>query len=504
MGNLLREAFKREEISITHEMIEQQHNDYVVTALNEIFLELINEINGNSKIKKSSDLYKDSKTLQLMNKLDYTIEERFGIPLKTVAVDGSYQFSVLINSPKDVEVLDNTMTSDVLTSTKEVVEQYRLVDQNTKDKRDVNEISMFGRLDQKDNLDLIYNYRKSLLSLRDKLKTGSVFVDRKKGKIIGLPSDLITYLEHDFVSYVKKVKLTAEELTGCVLHEVGHAFTIIEYAYRSVTNTSVLIDTFLENIDKKNKTPKDSLILAYEKVSGDTSTEYKTKDATTATIYMLDSFLKENRFILTGTAHSSVDAEQLADQFMGRFGVGEYVITALEKMHGYFNKQEGNNMFKSNIFFCFWLVSTTVFAILMYLWGMGFLTVIAVLTIIAGVWGKLFIHDLSVYDSDPGYAATVDDNKRRYTRIRNELVRRLRTSESASKASVKSMIDSLDKVDAILQSVPDTKVSLIDSIIRKLSSSTKHRLEIRNIERMIEDLSENNLYVAAAKIQNKL
>lgn len=504
MGNLLREAFKREEISVTHEMIEQQNNDYVVSALNEIFLELINEVNGNSKIKKSSDLYKDSKTLQLMNKLDYTIEERFGIPFKMVAMDGSYQFAVLINSPKDIEVLDNTMTSETLEQTKEVIEQYRLTEQNTKDKKDVNEVNMFGRLDQKDNLDLIYNYRKSLLSLRDKLKTGSVFVDRKKGKIIGLPSELITYLEHDLVEFIKKIKLTAEELTGCILHEIGHAFTFIEYAYRSVTNTSVLIDTFLENIDKKNRSPKDALILAYEKVSGDTSSDYKTKDAATATIYMLDSFLKENRFILTGSAHSSVDAEQLADQFMGRFGVGEYVITALEKIHGYFDKKEGVNIFKSNIFFCFWLASCTVFTILMFMWGMGVLGVLSIIVIITGVYGKLFINDLSVYDSDPGYTATYDDLKRRYTRIRNEIVRRLRTSETASKASVKSMIDSLDKVDAILKSVPDTKVSLIDSIIRKLSSSTKHRLEIRNIERMIEDLSENNLYVAAAKIQNKL
>ena len=44
MSRLLREAFKREEISITHEMIDFQNNDYIVNTLDETFQEIINEI----------------------------------------------------------------------------------------------------------------------------------------------------------------------------------------------------------------------------------------------------------------------------------------------------------------------------------------------------------------------------------------------------------------------------------------------------------------------------
>lgn len=499
MSRLIKDMFKREEISVAHEMIEHQHNDYVVSALNELFEDLIQNVKASKSIKKASDLHKDANCLNILNKIDYTLKERFGIETKFVSIDDSMNFGVFVSNPKDVDVLQNEMFSETMSELKVAIEKYNLTEANTKAKREVQDISMWT-MDGKDNLSLIYNYRKSIMSLRDKLKTSSIIIDKKKAKIIGLPNDFIAYLQHDLVAFIKKLKCTAEELTSIVLHEVGHAFTYIEYSYKSVTNTSVLVDTFLDNLDKKNKTPKDSLILAYEKVSKDTSSDYKTKDTATAVIYMLDSYLKENRFTLTGSAHPGIDAEQLADQFAGRFGVGQHLVSGLEKMRDTFNNVGGCNA----LLFGIWILLSGAMAIILAIQGMIVGAIVTGIFIFVEILSMLIFKDPFSDDNDPGYAAKYDDAKRRYERIRNESIRRLRSNPSASKADINAIVSNLNKIDEILKTVPETKVTLIDKLFRMFSSSTKHKLEIRTIERMIEDLSENNLYLASAKLQSKI
>lgn len=501
MSRLIKDMFKREEISVAHEMIEQQHNDYVVNALNELFEDLIQNVKTSKSIKKASDLHKDANCLNILNKIDYTLKERFGIETKFVAVDNGWNCGVLVSNPRDVDTIQNDMFSEVMSELKATVERYNLSEANTKAKKEVQEMDMFN-ISAKDNLSLIYNYRKSITTLRDKLKTSSIIIDRKKAKIIGLPNEFIAYLQHDLYSFIKKIKYTAEELTATFLHEMGHAFTYIEYSYRSVTNTSVLIDTFLENLDKKNKAPKDSLILAYEKVSGDTSSEYKTKDAISATIYMLDSYLKENKFRLTGSAHPGIDAEQLADQFAGRFGMGQYIITGLEKFRKEFESGSFEKMFDGFVLgFSVVVAGGAVIALAMM--SLVVETIIAGIAFLLIILALMTIRNPFTSDNDPGYTAKYDDVKQRYKRIRNEAMRSLRTNPG-SKTTIETTIANIDKMDEVLKAVPDAKVNMMDAIIRKLSSSTKHRLEIRTIERMIEDLSENNLYLASAKLQSKI
>lgn len=502
MSRLIKDMFKREEISVAHEMIEQQHNDYVVSALNELFEDLIQNVNNNKNIKKASDLHKDQYCLNILNKIDYTLKERFGIETKFVAVDNGWNCGVLVSSPRDIHVIENDMFSETLDGLKEIIDTYNVNESNAKAKNQVQEMT-FDTFSGKDNLAMAYNYRKSILALRDKMKTSSIIIDRKKAKIIGLPNDFIAYLQHDLVSFIRKLKLDAGELTAVMLHEIGHAFTHIEYSYRSVTNTSVLIDTFLENVTKKNKTPKESLILAYEKVSGDTSSDYKTKDSTTAIVYMLDSFLKENRFTITGTANPSVDSEQLADQFAGRFGLSAQQASLEKKVYDVI-KEGKEKLGWSKPVFASYVVASGVIMILMVAIGLAAVSVILGIILFLNVVLRAVIKDTNIYDTDPGYTAKYDDVKRRVERQRNEAIRRLRTLDSTNKLELETEIAAVTKIDEVLKALPDAKVPLFDKVLRTFSSTTKHRLEIRTIERMIEDLSENNLYLASAKLQSKI
>ena len=502
LGETLDQFYKREEIHVAREMIDFQRNDYVVSTLNSLFKELCTEVKGNLYIKKSGSMHKDGKCLEILNKIDYTLKERFGLTFKHVACNG-FGYAVLVSSPKDIDAISGQDHTGMKEELDKELKRWRFKEHNAKKKEDVQELDPYSDTG-KDNLHILYHYRNSLTELRNKMKTDNVFVDRKKAKIVGLPNEYIAYVLHDLYTYITKADMTPEEITAVLLHEVGHAFTYIEYSYRSVSNCSVLMDTFLENMNKKNKTPKESLILAYEKISKGTDSNTKdlrSKNAVSATIYVIDSFVKQNMLTLTGSTHPSVDSEQLADQFSGRFGCSAELASGLEKLYAMIYKEIRP--------ICIWNITVLIFYTLLSI-------AVAASGIGMGIFLTLFFGLLSVYyihyyitletpeETDPGYINTYDSLKRRYTRMRNELVRNLRGLELPDKNVKEQLLISIDRLDAILDTVPDERVPFMDSVVRFFSKSARHRVEIRIVEQLIEDLSENNLHVAAAKIQSKL
>lgn len=500
-SQLLSSLFGREEIKIAQEMIDFQRGDYVVSAMTEIFSELRNEVLNNKYIKKASDMHKDEKCLELLNKLDYTLKERFGLTFKHAACNGS-GYGVYVVSPREVETISNNSNTEMLDYIKQILDSLRVTESNVKKKEDVQEIDPY-HISGKDNLSMLYHYRKAIVELKNKMKSSSVFVDRKKAKIVGLPNEYIAYVMHDLYGYFDKANLSAEECTAVLLHEIGHAFTYIEYSYRTIASTSVLMDTFLENIDKKNRSPKDSLIIAYEKATKkDIAKEVKDKNIVTATIYIMDNYIKENRYTMTGSTHPSVDSEQLADQFAGRFGLSAEVVTALEKIYQAAFK-ECDKYLWSNIFQL--LLCVVLLVIMGVATGAGAIIGLTILTTCILIWMSYLLATYKTStENDPGYINTYDSLKRRYERLRNEQIRNLRNLDVDEKEYKASVISSIEKMDTILKSMPDDKVPLFDAIIRKFSSSAKHRVEVRMIEQLIEDLSENNLYLASAKLQDKI
>ena len=499
-SQMLSSLFGREEIKISQEMIDFQRNDYVVNAITEIFAELRNEVLNNKYVKKASDMHKDEKCLQLLNKLDYTLKERFGLTFKHVASNGS-GYGVYVVSPRDVDTISNTSNAEAIDYIKQILDVFKVTEANVKKKENV-EVLDPTNISSGDNLSMLYHYRKAIVEIKNKMKSSSVFVDRKKAKIMGLPNEYIAYVMHDLHGYFTKADLLPEEATAVLLHEIGHAFTYIEYSYRTITNTSVLIDTFLENLDKKNRSPKESLVIAYEKsTKRDIAKEVKDKNVVSATIYIMDNYIKEHRYTITGSTHPSVDSEQLADQFAGRFGLSAEVMSALDKIiqaqFKEIDKYLWNNIFQL-------LLIGVILVVLAIASGIGAILGLLIVVTCILIW---FSYLLATYknptENDPGYINTYDSLKRRYTRLRNELIRNLRNLDVDEKEFKANLVSSIEKMDKVLDAMPEDKVPMFDAIIRKFSNAAKHRVEVRAIEQMIEDLSENNLYLAAAKLQIK-
>lgn len=490
----LSELMKPEEISISHEMIDFQRNDYIVNVLEEYFNAIITEVKSNKRLKNAVDIQKNTVVHDFLNKIDFAIEERFGICVKHVAYP-DVGYAVFTTPVTDVIAIHQEDNKDFFEWLKWMNKEYK----TSKDKKQVDVLNP-NNMEDKDGITFCKGVHNAITSLRATLKSDSVIVDRKRAKLIGLPKEHICYIAHDLWMLIKAFDLTGKELTAVILHEIGHAFTHIEYMYRSVTNVSVLMDTFLDNLQRKNKTPKESLILAFEKVTKTKDKDLRKQDAVPATIYVLDTFLKENRYDVTDSYYASIDSEQLADQFSGRFGMGPELVTALSKFKNapYIAAKIKATLTPdgSNIFI---IVLKAIFgiALVVLLAPYLILTVIidAIITFLFGLSNK--------HDNFPGELNTYDNLRRRYVRVRNESIRAIRSLD-LDKASIEKYLKSIYTIDKVIDELGEEKVGVFDAILRKLHGPTKRLLEIRTIEQLVEDLTENDLYVASAKLSTKI
>lgn len=223
---------------------------------------------------------KDKKYRQLSKKLAEGISNRFGIPMEV-----SHEYSFFACVPID-------QYSNVL-----------IPEQN-----DV----------QPDS--------KSLLKKINDFKKRDIIIDLKKAYISGLEGVYNTtlYLDHDLIT---NGKLTIGELVAIQVHEIGHAFTYIYHSGKIIKNNVTLLESFLYG--------KDGLADKASKVLISGSTENSTDD--TVLIKALnkeniDTFKSINNLILGSSNSIGKDSETEADAFAVRFGVGEELITALDKL----------------------------------------------------------------------------------------------------------------------------------------------------------------------------
>ena len=90
---------------------------------------------------------------------------------------------------------------------------------------------------------------------------------------------------------------------------------------------------------------------------------------------------------------------------------------------------------------------------------------------------------------------TYDTNVTRYRRIRNDVVRVLRTTEM-SKVEIDKVMTQLAMIDTIIDSSKD-KVPLIEKMFGTLLPWNSRIASFKELEEKIENLTENSLHVAA-------
>ena len=475
--------FEYLDLNISNEIIESQIDDPVIEKIKYEFQSLIDIINNGGY--NSSEIYESTIPMRHLKNIDTEVYKRFGIKIKHT-YSQSALYGVLVTSPKKHSVLKDN-----------VVANYNTLNTLVKNRVQTRKNEYIHNSDS-DQLNMFIGFNKSIKALDQTMRQEGVKIDLQKAYIHNLPSDYIGFLVSNLSKLVTEFSATSEELTAILLHEVGHAFTHIEYTYRTVRDTVVVMDTIRDNIEKNNTSPKKALRLAYERINGDKKSVSKSNESSI--------FIKISQQILEPRTndYSQINSEQLADQFASRFGLGLAVVSILDK----FPKDDlvlislfKNVLLLSTIYYCIGAIQFIGTFSLVTLVGLGIIS-IAVNTIVCFLVFSAIVKLFSTLATQGGTSGAVyDTNIRRYQRIKNDIIRQIRNS-NLPKAAIKVYMDSIKTIDTIIKGLgDDEKISIIDKVYRVVFRRPKELLENRQIDQLIEDLSENEVHLAHNKLR---
>lgn len=468
--------------SVSMEMIEPQVDDKLVNDLELEFTKLINLTDRfSNKLVSGKAYFKHKETLAVIKNIDKIIEKRTGLSITHVN-SKTTAYAVIPVSP----INENVISLNV----KERVDLYKTLlgknktqydpDKKEITENDVKDVNKVRDLEEDTN-SVIYHTYNSFMKLEKALNTDNIKIDLKKARIDKLPKDFKIYIIANFYICIRQNKLTARELAAVLLHEVGHAFTHIEYSYRTVMNTSSILDSVRKDLSK-GKSVKDSFLLAYRSLEGEK--DLKDKNESIVAINLLDKYMSSTMLLHKHDRHSFTDSEQLADQFANRFGLGVELSTALAKFtDGSLVKVSLSENILINVVFSF-------FSIILLLVSLPFLVSYMITSVI-------FTILLGGHDSN---ATVYDDKVRRFLRIKNDMIRVLRTSD-LDKSSIKLMINNIEEVEGIIESL-DTNKSLLDTIGDNVLPWNRSVSSFTKLEQILEDLSENRLHLSTRKLKN--
>lgn len=331
------------------------------------------------------------------------------------------------------------------------------------------------------------------IELADYITKNKIEVNLKRAYISNLPVDLVHYICIDVVTLVRNYAATARQVVAVLLHEVGHAFLNITICYRCVLNNTVLLNTFIENIERRNKSWKEAIILSYSKITKQDMSKLKDKNF----IQVCTSIFRDV-YTLDNSTYNFIDNEQQADQFAGRFGYQDDLVTIFQKTNFWLGLYMQKLLavstvgtFISAIIFmaCTVILGSCPFVLTIF----GALAV----TVTGAILGTMSFE--AKFEDDVNSIPTYDNLTDRLKRIKLEAVRLLRQTDNVKvKKSLLAKLEAIDKVDIIKQK----RLTLPTNYISKFwNAITARRLEIRDLERLTEELMENDLHTSSAKLQ---
>lgn len=281
-------------------------------------------------------------------------------------------------------------------------------------------------------------------------------------------------------------RYTPEEVAGMFIHEVGHAFTFLQFmsdtimvnhvlqrSYQELTsgNANVPVRTILDK-SAKDLNIEDNTWL--QDISNDTDKEVAFKLLVTAV--NIDKRGMDNKRYFTQDA-----SEELADIFAARHGAATAVVTMRAKM-GPATTKEIMDLRHSFLFAAFTALSIVVAPVYALLFG--FLTIVSVYL---------------MFDS-AGSTPDITNFKQAATKMRNQLVEQIKQSK-LSKEDIQAVLQNLIVVD---QAIDTNRITPVDIpvIVRFTDMFRRGKMDARSSRDYtdkLEVLVSNNLFVRAAQ-----
>ena len=347
------------------------------------------------------------------------------------------------------------------------------------------------------------------------------YIDLKNAKVSGAFSDYISYVAIGFITLFKK-DTTPPEVTGLLLHELGHVFSEFELCDRLERTNQVLSD--LSKVVKENKVleKKEYIVKELESIvnlTKDDIDKLLKSENRVAFGYNLFSVIgKEIKSQTNIDIYNETSSEQLADNFAVRFGYGKELISYFEKNRKDFELINKPNVFIRIIFYIMYFSFLTLFFIMII--GVGASAIVAAAGAITPGLAILYLIKPIIYlilglyliknvplslsnspnnDLEPNVLNN-DDVKNRYIRIRQQYIEKINQIE-LPKDELKLVIETIYSIDGIIKKTKDVDSGILNTIQKLLFSKQRNLHNEIELQRLLESLSHSDLFLKSAEFK---
>jgi len=470
------------------EMIESQVGDKEMAKIQTLMDELVEYgTHYKNKLPSGINYFRFKHTRHIINELERRFTKRFGVSFKLVNADDMLA-AVIPTPPLNDNVLgDGAETNyDIFSSMLNLGNcedgecSHIKKPRGTKEIRDIQDVLL-------DEKSVVWHIWSSFNKMSKTLNADGVTVNNKKATIDGLPKDYTIFILVDFKLAINVYKLNSREMLAIMLHEIGHSYTYIEQSYRTVRETSVLLDTLRHEIGK-GKSFTETMKIMYKKMDG--KKDIEDKGTTRVFLEVLDLYMDKTKDLDMNNPHSGTDSEQVADMFATRFGYGGDLARGLELViHNNYNIIR--------------FIQSVVIATFLYIM-LATLDIVAALSITIFVLVKILViyfvytRVLDIVVPHKYKRETYDRLRQRYNRIKLDIVRQIRASD-LPKEIIREYVKEFNSIDKLVNKTDKDKrfTELLASTMPWNKGSVRRKL----LEQTLEEMSENRLYVASGSLK---
>lgn len=323
--------------------------------------------------------------------------------------------------------------------------------------------------------DVEFSINNVLKSLKRRTISGEI--DLKQSKVSGVFCELENPLYYPR-SYLLGDFLTHEENAAVILHELGHAFTFMEYLTRMVS-TNQAIATLSRTLDG-SITP-DTRVIIFDKAADamDLSKTQKealknAKSQEQIAVIVLDREIEASVSELGFNLYDVNSCEYLADQFAARHQAGSALVTALDKIV----QSYALNSFIGNVVMLFSAVCAVVST-------SGLLLPVLILVLI-----------FSPNKGDDIY----DNLKSRFIRAKHQLVEQLKNEDLDANVRTE-LLSEISIIDSVSERHSD-QLGIVETLAYYLRPGYRNAHKYELLQKDLERIGTSDLFVAAGKLKN--
>lgn len=346
------------------------------------------------------------------------------------------------------------------------------------------------------NITINSSTAEKILERLSKIKEDS-WVDLKNNKVYGRYKEICSKLILS-IGTITDERLTPAMAAAGTLHEIGHAIAYCEFFDRFNTTNQILAAVArsikTDDIPARKAVFTTAARLLNIRDSALDGLE-ENEDLTSVSVIMLDASLK-NQPMLDSGAYDTTSYEAMADNYAARCGYGRPLIEFIEIIPEYDKRTElaatGLSMRKKGAAVTFGVFSAMAFLL------MPALTAVLAATQTAAIY---YATMSIIFGGETSKDYTYDGTKIRMKRVKEQLIEYLKDS-TVPNDQRKRTLEDLEKIDQIISKTTHAKVALFDRISNFLYAKNKTLKTRIELQRDLEELAHNELFVAAAKLRS--